>query len=288
MKKSLAHLPELKQDELKLIVEQIRRLSEPEMIILYGSYARGDWKDGQHAQGRGRLIIHKTSDYDILVVTEEKSTAQNTALWQKINKKCATLKLTTHVRVIAHDIQFVNIKLAEGRYFFGDIKKEGVMLYDTGRFKLARKRKLKPPEQQRIAQDYFDEWFRSAKEFYAAYDFHLNRQKYKEAAFQLHQATERSLKAVLLVFTEYAPHEHWLDLLCSEAAEFDPAFGQIFPKETDEQKERFELLEYAYIGARYDPEFYIAEDELKYLSKYVQKLHEVTEKICIAKIESFV
>ena len=45
MKKSLAHLPKHKRDELKLIVKKIRERIEPEMIILYGSYARGDYKE---------------------------------------------------------------------------------------------------------------------------------------------------------------------------------------------------------------------------------------------------
>ena len=45
MRKSLAHLPKHKRDELKLIVEKIRTSIQPEMIILYGSYARGDYKE---------------------------------------------------------------------------------------------------------------------------------------------------------------------------------------------------------------------------------------------------
>ncbi len=53
-------------------------------------------------------------------------------------------------------------------------------------------------------------------------------------------------------------------------------------------RELVELLEYAYIGARYDPEYYITEDELKYLAKHVKKLHRLTEKICVAKIDSFI
>ena len=288
MKKSLAHLPQDKADEVELIAFNIRALCEDvQMVILFGSYARGDWKDGQHSQGRGMLIIHKKSDYDILVITKEKATAKNLAIWQKINRECMTSDLTTHARVIAHDIQFINIRLAEGRYFFKDIKKEGVILYDSGKFKLARKQKLKPIEEQRIAQDYFDKWLGSAKEFYDNFKFNLNKRRYKNAAFQLHQAAEQSLKAVLLVFTEDAPHEHWLDLLCYKAAKFDAGFSSIFPKETDEQKELLELLEYAYIGARFDPDYYITEDELKYLAKYVKKLHKLTEKVCVEKIKSF-
>ena len=43
MKKSLAHLPERKRGELARIVSIIRAsVPQAEMIILFGSYARGD------------------------------------------------------------------------------------------------------------------------------------------------------------------------------------------------------------------------------------------------------
>ncbi len=70
MKKSLAHLPKDKQTELMLVTEKICDLvPEAEIIFLFGSYARGDWVDGPHVQGRGRLTIRKKSDYDICVVS---------------------------------------------------------------------------------------------------------------------------------------------------------------------------------------------------------------------------
>jgi len=137
MKRTLEHLPQHKQSELMLITDKISELASPEMLILYGSYARGDYKE-QKDLAPGRKSGH-VSDYDILVVTGEKQAAANTSLWHNITKQCDNLKLSTHVRIIAHDIQFLNIQLAEGHYFFTDIREEGVMLYDTSRFKLARK-----------------------------------------------------------------------------------------------------------------------------------------------------
>jgi len=55
MKNSLSHLPLAKQQELHEIVQLIRQMSQAEMIILFGSYARGDWveeyaNDGVHFQ----------------------------------------------------------------------------------------------------------------------------------------------------------------------------------------------------------------------------------------------
>ena len=46
MKKTLAYLPKNKRDELNKVVSIIRELcNDVEMIILFGSYARGDWKE---------------------------------------------------------------------------------------------------------------------------------------------------------------------------------------------------------------------------------------------------
>ena len=47
------------------------------------------------------------------------------------------------------------------------------------------------------------------------------------------------------------------------------------------------MLDYAYIGARYDKDYKIADDELRYLAKRVRTLHELTERIGKDKIKSF-
>ena len=169
MKKTLRHLPQNKRDELKSVISIIReRCSDVEMIILFGSYARGNWKEDADLKPK-RKSGHK-SDYDILAVTKEKSTDSDTGIWYQITQKCNELALSTHVRIIVHDIQHLNIQLAEGQYFFSDIKKEGCFLYDSENFKLAKKRKLKSDEQKRIAQDYYDSWFESAKDFWFMFE----------------------------------------------------------------------------------------------------------------------
>ena len=271
-----------------MIAFKIRSLCEDvQMVILFGSYARGDWKDGPHEQGRGRLVIHKRSDYDILVLVEHEYTARDIALWDKIKEKLAESDLSTHVRIIARDINFVNFKLEFSQYFFTEICEQGIILYDSGRIELARRRKLKPAEAKRHAQISFDEAFHSAKGFYTMYEHAHKIGENKIAAFNLHQATEFSYKTVLLVFGSECPQEHHLDILGDAAAGYCPELAGILPRQTDKEKELFELLDYAYIGARYDLHYKITKQQLKKLSKYVSKLHKVTEKVCIAKIDSF-
>jgi predicted nucleotidyltransferase len=43
MKSTFSHLPQTKQDQLKTLTNIILEKVPAEMIILFGSYARGDW-----------------------------------------------------------------------------------------------------------------------------------------------------------------------------------------------------------------------------------------------------
>ena len=87
-------------------------------------------------------------------------------------------------------------------------------------------------------------------------------------------------KTILLVCTGYSPHEHLLDLLGMMAARHDPSLASIFPRETAEQRHRFEALDYAYIGARYDVDFRIAPEDLTDLAACVRTLLARTKSIC--------
>jgi len=289
MKKSLSHLPKEKQTELMLITEKIRDLvPQAEIIFLFGSYARGDWVDGPHIQGRGRLTIRKKSDYDICVVTHFDYTARDTALWDKVKAELAKMDLSALVRIIPREIDFVNYKLQQGQYFFTEICEQGIILYDSEEVELSDRKELDPIETKQIAQETFDEVFEKAKNFYTLFGTAFEKKMYKEAAFLLHQAVEHAYKTVLLIFGGECPLEHHLDVLGDLAADYRPQLKGIIPRQTDEEKELFELLDYAYIGARYDRAYKITKEQLEQLAPCVKKLHEVTKAVCEKKIKSFV
>ena len=294
MKQSLTHLPEPKQQELTKIAAIIGKdCSDVEKIILFGSYARGDYREEKDLKPDRKSGF--ISDYDILVVTSKKETALDKDLWEKITKVCNKISKPIPVRIVTHDIEALNIKLAEGQYFYSDVKKEGILLYDSKRFELAKKRDLSAKEIQRIAQDYFEHWFGIAKGFYkhfeidfAEIDVNRSTKANSLAAFHLHQAAEHSYKTVLLVFSNYLPNDHYLANLGRSAARKHSVFKNIFSRKTTIQKDRFQLLEYAYLGGRYDPDYYISKKDLEILAKSVKKLLELTKKACEEKIKSLV
>ncbi|WP_428625087.1 nucleotidyltransferase domain-containing protein [Sedimenticola sp.] len=66
MQTNISHLPLKKQRELEQITEIVKAQEGVEMVILFGSYARGDWREEKELKPN-RWSGH-ASDYDILVV----------------------------------------------------------------------------------------------------------------------------------------------------------------------------------------------------------------------------
>ena len=159
MKKSLAHLPEHKREELKLTVKIIRRqFPSAHLIILFGSYARDEWVEDIYTEGH--ITYEYISDFDVLVLTRLMKTANNHSKQNSVDDLILQHKaIKTPVSVIYHSVGQVNYRLKEGRYFFSDIKKEGILLYDSGKLKLAKIRKPSPAKRKLIAKDDFKQWF---------------------------------------------------------------------------------------------------------------------------------
>jgi predicted nucleotidyltransferase/HEPN domain-containing protein len=283
---TLSHLPPFKQAELQKLTSLIlQNCSDIEKIILFGSYARGNFKEEKDLKP-DRKSGH-ISDYDILVVTSRKETALDLIFWSRIEDELRGLNLSAYPKLLTHDIKELNKKLEEGQYFYSDIKKEGILLFNSGKSELSEKRRLSLEERQKMAKGHYEEWFGSAEVFFTTFQFCLEkdtRQFLKKAAFNLHQAAESAYKTLLLVFTNYNPNEHLLEKLGKECEQYFPDLREIFLKETEENQSRFDLLEYAYIGGRYDPKYSISKEDLEILAQDVKRLLELTERLCEEKI----
>lgn len=170
MKKSISYLPSNNKKELNFIVETVlQRLKQTEMIILYGSYARNDYVVYDEKYEFGKLQFY-VSDYDILVVTSGVSDVVAIKALDNVEdiyyKRAKDPDRQPPVQFISEDMKKLNKYLNEGRYFYTQIKQEGVVLYDSGNHKLARRRKLNYDEIKQQAQEYFDSKFERANEFY--------------------------------------------------------------------------------------------------------------------------
>ncbi len=183
MKTSLSHLPESKQQEISETVEIIKEVLAPEMIILFGSYAKG--KQVNHKYVSEGVTYEYISDYDFLVVLKE--SIEKTYIGESIilNK---TDIFETPVNLEIHGIDYINKGLEIGEYFFTDIIKEGIVLYDTGNVKFVEPRELTSAEKREKAERYFDNWFPQANEFLIDAAHAANRNSFKNLFWKKNSA----------------------------------------------------------------------------------------------------
>ena len=283
MKTSLSYLPEITQDQILQVVNIIKGAANPEKIILFGSYAKGNYVQHNYI-GRDGILYEYISDYDFLVVTKENKIKEY-ELEDIIRNKTQHYKTPINLQI--HEIDYINEGLEFGQYFFEDIINEGVLLYDTEKVKFTAPRILTPEELRQVSQRYFDIWFISGKDFLEAVEFFLSKDQVKLGVFMLHQATESFYYATLLVFTGYKPKTHNLIKLRKQAKQLSENLFLVFPIESNNtEKQLFDLLKRGYIDARYKEDYKITKDELMLLADHVKKMKLIVESICMEKINS--
>ena len=287
MKKSLAYLPENKQRDLRQLTEIIRReIVGCEMIILFGSYARNKYVDYDQRTEFG-VRTYFMSDYDILILTEKRIGNTEHALYSRIRYEFFQNKAKffhTRPEFINESIGEFNHQIEKSRYFFTEIKEQGVMLYDSGRYKLARRHKLDYSEIRDMAQEYFDDKFHMANSFVRSAKHDIADQEFKMASFHLHQAAENFLRTIPMVFTLYGYKEHDLEFLTDKARTHSLDVCGAFPRNTSEEERLFKLLQDAYVQARYNKNFAVTKDDIDALTVRVERLRDITEKVCRDRI----
>ncbi|RFA27323.1 hypothetical protein CAI21_14915 [Alkalilimnicola ehrlichii] len=223
MKTDISHLPDNKQRELRLVVETITALVDVELIILFGSHARGNWVEDSYVEGH--ITYEYRSDYDLLVVTDLVRTKKSKPLWSKVEQRLHKHPaLKTWPNLMVEDYRPLQKRLREGHYFYSDIYREGILLYESGRIELEPPGKLDAEGRRAQAEEDFEFWFGSAQGFFNQFRLALDSGELAIAAFLLHQATERFYNAVILVYTGYKAKEHNLEKLISHVSRCDPRF----------------------------------------------------------------
>jgi uncharacterized protein len=258
------------------------------MIILFGSYARGDWVSDEYTEGH--ITYSYQSDLDIMVVLKKgKHIAYAEPRIEKRLERELVHDLFSKkpwITLIFESIDYVNRQLEKGRYFYSDIKKEGVLLYDCGEFTLSETKVLSLKQRRAIAKEDFEQWFESGSEFLIDTLNALQRNSLNRGAFYLHQATESFYSAITLVFSGYKIKLHDIRKLGSLAGNYNAELWQVFPHSSVDERQAFKLLEKAYIEARYSKEYRISREQLIFLIERVTKLQNLTERICLEYINA--
>jgi predicted nucleotidyltransferase/HEPN domain-containing protein len=297
MRTDLDHLPEAKRQELARIVEILfaefedatkakqiatRKMGRILKVVLFGSYARGDWIEDRVSGYR--------SDYDLLVVVNRDELTDVVEYWGKADETLlreyeTTHRLTAPAHFIVHALSDVNLELSRGRPFFVDIVRDGIALYEAPDHPFTKPERLSPEAAHKEAQANFDQWFASVAEFTGTAEYAISKGWTNKAAFDLHQATERLYHCALLTLTLYSPKSHKLNFLRSQAERVAPELIPAWPMGERFEKRCWELLRRAYVEARYSPHYTITPRELAWLVERIEDLQRRVEQSCKAYLE---
>lgn len=251
-------------------------------LVLFGSYARGDWVEDHDSGYR--------SDYDLLAVVNTEGFAEQNDVWLTIDDRLTrefamSGGLETPAKVIVHSLQEINDKLARGLPFFIDIARDGIMLYETPGHPLAEPKPLTPEAAREEAQRHFDQWFKLSTDALRVAEFSISNDIWRHGAFMLHQATEEAYHCALLVLTLYSPKSHRIGLLRTHVERIEPRFIAAWPRDTRFARRCFSRLERAYIDARYSAQYEITTEELQWLTQRINVLQDLLLEICRERLQ---
>ncbi len=301
MRSDLEHLPERQQRELQRVRDILlagfeaartsgggansgwRRGGQILKIILFGSYARADWVDEPE---NGYL-----SDFDLLVVVNhDKLTNIADYWWNSEDEILRDPAIGRTVNLIVHDLQDVNDALRRGEYFWTDIVRDGIALYETPGHPFATPQPMTAADAIVIAEREMDRWLKAVDRFLklaniASAESADDPDWRTNAAFNLHQAVEAAYACVLLVHTFYFPRSHNIKFLRSLAEGVDMGLVEAWPRESRFDRRRFEMLKRAYVEARYSDQYDASAEDLDWLMARAKHLRDRVAESSRARVE---
>ena len=257
------------------------------MILLYGSYARGDYIDECHVLEDGMTSEYR-SDVDVLVVIHGKNTNATGRQMPGVLLKLQDQEvLSAPLHCIYESAVRFNSALGRGEYFYQDVITEGMVLYDDN-FELTAPQIITPAIRRELSSEYFERFFGKASQFHRIFEYAYQRKLLPEAIYNLHQMTENLFAAYLATITLYKPRTHKLYQLRFAVKKLDRHIRQIFPTTEVQDGKDFGFFSAAYVDSRYKANYVVDPEVMDKLTGWVEAFQHWVYKECLKAIDEFV
>ncbi|HTN20445.1 MAG TPA: HEPN domain-containing protein [Pelobium sp.] len=192
--------------------------------------------------------------------------------------------LHPHIGCTLYSSGRLSAALREGVWSFLFYCTREHLIYDNGRtpfpktdmdgllnFKEEAKRRFKSGQLAAIA-------------FYTQAELCFQRHDFTLAIFMLHQATELTLRALVTAFNGGCQKTHSIRTLKKHVQRIAPEISQVFPDDTQTETVLLDILESAYVRARYDAGFRVSEAECRELYGRADKIQDLADEAFDAHI----
>ncbi len=267
MKTLLTEFSETTHKELARIAQSIRRIADPEFILLFGRYA-------------GAPTAGAMPGYELLVVTAEASTVRAQELLQRVEQEFPHTERTERY-LFLHVLQasFVSGNVSRS-LFLQAVLTEGILLYDSGRRPYFRVHNFKPAQSYRRALDGYTVWHDMGNAYLHAAQWSMSQGYPRLAAADLYHAAAAFLRSVELVCFGYQNPHTDLKMLSVLTSRFSAELGALFGFPDRFDRKLFQRLDSFRRNASTSQNFVLHADVYSQVAETLRRLGELAAEVC--------
>jgi HEPN domain-containing protein len=230
-------------EELAAIIGMINASMDVEKVFLLGRFASVPAELG--------------AVYDLLVLVKDGINRPMDELESFIRNRSEELS-PVHATVMK--MSKLNDLLKNGNWYFHHCCSAANLVYDAGSIQLLHREQVLAPAATAMDAHY-DPMLAKAEGFLAGARHYHESGEYALAAFSLHQAMEHGINAVLVPLMQFRFRTHSLHKLLCFVRRISPSLYDLFPRNTEAEQTLFQLLQKAYIHARYKDSFAVSGEQ---------------------------
>jgi HEPN domain-containing protein len=266
-----------KQEQNEKLKQEILKICNPEKLYLLG--LANDQRRTETLFSCHGVTKTWTTHYYLLVLMQKSKERTLSEVQDKIeNNLQHFIPVTALVLCIEEFVQW----LLDGHCFAKAVLETGMLLYQQDKCPLPQPGAINEQEVQKRNEQLVQQTKVKVQEFIAGAELYILRKQYSMAAFMLHQAAEQALRTRLIVYTGLRINTHNIDRLLRYCSMFDYKMPDIFSASNQRNNRLLQLLQKAYIDARYKEDYCIKEWEVIELAQKVKYLSQQIERHTLA------
>ncbi len=154
-----------------------------------------------------------------------------------------------------HQSSQLNKQISEGHIFYSMVCIMKNLVYDNGVLPLTELSSEKINELIAQANNDFYTGFKRAEAFLEGANNYYGNHEIEIAAFMLQQSIELALRSIILALTGNEVKTHCIRILQKHCIRCAPELNEIFPGTNENEERLVNLLDRAYLNARYTDKF---------------------------------
>jgi uncharacterized protein len=259
---------------LKQTISEIAAIANPDKVFLMAASLRTT--QSESAFTTDPIKLKSEPHYFLLILKKPGDASPNDLIQDSIENRHGYKEAVT--TLVYNVCQFSDWILASHAFATHTIQR-GILCYDAGAVELPPLPAFDPMVQNAMLQKDYQFHDKIAGDFLIGADLYRIRRQYSLAMFHIHQAAEQLYMALLRVIMGLKTSIHNLDKLYRYSCYFSPKLFELFPRDTDREKQLFSALQKAYTDSRYAPGFLATEMDTNYLYNRVEKLKTIVSDI---------